>query len=323
MVPRNPALVKEEEQPTLTVGESIERLIGRLLLAGSLTMAAPIMVGCTNEMVPASQSSAVIGGGQSDWAQQQGRRDTAQVSYMGSYWQQNSECGYRFGCQAIDVVVKIKVKPAPGANFDYKRVGIVYHDVYDGTQNALGSYFTTFADGYEEWHVPFTVRSWDPGAVTFDAWYEDGVGNTFFDDNGGALHAIGVQGARSIVQQISGTNLTVGEVGVYGHIAVRVADLAWDKDIRLVWTVDGWHTVNEFTVGAAGLPNRWHYLNAEGYPAEYEDWGLDLDIPGPVSRFEYAIVYRHGVGDRVVYEFWDNNGGSNYVVEAPAPIVAE
>ena len=34
------------------------------------------------------------------------------------------------------------------------------------------------------------------------------------------------------------------------------------------------------------------------------------------ARFEYAVVYRHGiVNGAKSYEFWDNNGGGNYRVE--------
>jgi hypothetical protein len=314
MVPKNPELVKVEV-PTLTVGESIERLIARLVLAGSLTLAGPLVAGCTNEIVPtASQSAAVLGGGQLDWAQQQGRRDTAEVSYMGSFWQQATDCGYRFGCQTIQVFVKLKVKPSVGANLDFKRVGIVYRDANTGLQTALGSYFTTFADGDEEWHVPFSVRAWDPGVFTFDAWYEDGVGNTYFDDNGGNLHALRLQNGQLVVAQLySATQVTVGDDGVHGHIALNVADLGYDKDIRLVWTTDRWKTVHEW--GIAPGANGWHWTSDSG--DSWEVWGLDLDIPGPVDRFEYAIVYRHGVGGVHVYEFWDNNAGNNYAVERP------
>jgi hypothetical protein len=46
-------------------------------------------------------------------------------------------------------------------------------------------------------------------------------------------------------------------------------------------------------------------------------WKIPLNIAGTdVAAFEYAIVYKHGVvNGATTYEFWDNNGGGNYVVQ--------
>jgi len=39
-----------------------------------------------------------------------------------------------------------------------------------------------------------------------------------------------------------------------------------------------------------------------------------LDLPGPADRFEYAVLYRHGVVTPArTYDFWDNNGGLNHL----------
>jgi hypothetical protein len=50
-----------------------------------------------------------------------------------------------------------------------------------------------------------------------------------------------------------------------------------------------------------------------------ERWEIDLDLPADgATRFEYAVVYRHGiVNGAKTYEWWDNNGGANYAVTAP------
>ena len=85
-----------------------------------------------------------------------------------------------------------------------------------------------------------------------------------------------------------------------------------DKQILLVGTTDGWATKFE-------VPLTW----AEDFPwsAGRERWHLELDRAGDFDVFEYAFVYRHGVvnGART-YEFWDNNFGANYRVEA-TPVV--
>ena len=59
--------------------------------------------------------------------------------------------------------------------------------------------------------------------------------------------------------------------------------------------------------------NKWRWVG--------DGWGgvdrfrIDVDIAGATDRFEYAVVYRHGVvNDATPYEYWANGGGSNYVV---------
>jgi hypothetical protein len=298
---------------------SIERLIARFALASSITFAAPLFTGCATEPAFDETSTAVLGDGQADWAQQQGRRDTSMVSYLGSFWQEATDCGYRGGCQTISVFVKLKVKRVDGADLNWKRVGIAYRDANGLTTTAVGRYFSSYHDGYEEWHVPFSVRAWQYGVFTFNAWYQDGRGNTFYDDNAGELHAIKLQWSSPVAQQFGSTALEWNETGLGGHIDLRVADLDYDKDLRLVWSTDGWNTVNESHMGAPGDTNAWYWLRDES--SSFELWRLDLALAGDFDRFEYAIVYRHGAaGGGRTYEFWDNNFGSNYVLTRPQPI---
>lgn len=297
----------------------VVRLVRTSAIASVLTFAAaPLVVGCnppveSEEVEEVGEAEdPIIGNGQTDWAQQQGQRNTAMVGYYGQSWFNYTDCGSRGGCQGIDLFIKVRVKPVAGANLDQKHVGVVYRKPGSSQlTTADGYYFTTWGNGDEEWHVKIHLRS-SENIVSFNAWYQDGVGNTFFDDNGGELHAIAIGGSYAAIQHMwEHTSVTVTDQGVQGKIAVRIADLDWDKEVAMVWTTDDWATVSWSNMGSG--QNQWHW--AADYGNDYERWEIDMNIPGDFQHFKYAIVYKHGiVNGATVYEFWDSNGGSNWVV---------
>jgi hypothetical protein len=303
---------------------AVERFMGRagrLTLASAL-VAAPAVNGCAppgaeNDFEDAEDGEeALLGGGQTDWAQKEGQRNSDMVSYYGESWRHLTDCGSRGGCQGVDLFIKLRVRPAEKVDLDKKRVGVVYRA--PGETNpitATGSYFTTWENGDEEWHVKVHLRSWQ-SVISFNAWYQDGAGHTFFEDNDGDLHPIAVGGSNAAIQQMWSQNggVKVDQSGVHGTVAVRLADLGFDKDVAIVWTTDGWETDNWF--GMADGANGWRWT--QDYGADYEKWEIDLAIDeANVETFEYAIVYRHGGNEGKTYEFWDNNFGQNYKVQAP------
>lgn len=311
-----------------TFSASMERLLGRLrsgtagvltsgALAGGLALASLLgLPGCGNdELQPTEEPKDPRNFGKSDWAQDEGRRDPAMVSYLNSYWHEYTNYNGRFGYQGVDVIVKLRVRPVAGANLERKRVGVEYRIPGWPSRTAVGSYFGTLGDGSEEWHVRVSLRTSDPHAFVFNAWYQDGRGNTFFDDNNGEFYPIAYDGAFSVVRQDWGqTSLTVGPSGIRGRISVIVANLDYDKDLRVRYTTDDWATWHEIPMGSG--PNHLSWQGTVG--GGLERWGGDVDLPGAVTHLQYAIVYRHGiVGGARSFEFWDNNGGTNYHVDAP------
>jgi hypothetical protein len=253
----------------------------------------------------------------------QGTRDTNMVSYTGDSWHEFYDCNTRGGCMGVAVFLKLRVQPVAGATIDNKRVGVVYRSPGGEPVTAVGSYFSTLGDGAEEWHVRIDRRSWDSGVFRFDAWYQDGTangdspyGNTYFDDNNGEAHVANYHGSYAVIRHFwdAAEGLTVDGSGVHGRLSFYVADLDYDKDIRMIWTTDGWQTINEF-----GFGDGWQTENVMMWQQDlwngYERWSINVNIAETTDRFEYAVVYRHGVvNDAEVYEFWDNNGGHNYVV---------
>lgn len=301
---------------------------GGLKLAQGAAMASavgfvsgPILMGCEGAADPGVDNAAgpeLPGGeaGKADWAQYEGERNAQMVSYMGGSWHQLYDCNNRGGCMGVDVFIKVRVQPVQGASLEKKRVGVVYRNVSEGyDKTALGSYHSTLADGSEEWHVKVTERAWSLGAMTFNAWYQDGAGRTFYDDNEGEFHAIAPRGAYQVVNHDWwGTDLKVSDEGVKGSLSITVADLDYDKQMAIIFTTDDWETVEEMGMGAAGDDNALYWV--EDSWAGHERWQVEVNLARQgVETFQYAIVYKHGVkGKATRYDFWDNNGGNNYTV---------
>lgn len=291
-------------------------LMGTLAIGG-IAMATNL---AGSLLAPATAVAAVNEG--TDWAQDEGVRDESKVHFYDEAWSHvettGQTCGER-GCYGgtttTTVFVKLRVQPQWGADLAAKRVGLVYRDINGWQGTATGYYFTTHGDGYEEWHVPVQLSGYH-NFIAFNAWYQGGTGGpTWYDDNEGELHLVKMSEYYQMVRQITWeSDVTIDDTGIHGSVVLDVADIDYDKDIRLVYTTDGWATTQELTIGAAEL-NAWHW-QGDSYGSR-ERWQLELELPGSFDHIEYAIVYRHGVVNGAsAYEYWDNNYGQNYRIEA-------
>lgn len=302
-----------------TFGEAFERALaamrasGRSALRtgatiGAMALAAgPGALGCLAEA--GDEAALEIGDvelTEQDWAQYEGQRNTTMVSYVKSSWHNYTGCGNRFGCTGVDVFVKLRVKPVAGANLDQKKVGVIYKTGGKGSEVTVnGYYFTTWGNGDEEWHVKISLPLSAQMVFTFDAWYQDGAGHTYYDDNGGELHVVNYGSTSTVISRDwAETTVNVTSAGVQGKVVANLADLDYDKQAMVRWTVDGWQTYTD-------TPLSFVQDNSE----TYEKWEANLNAPGDFQQLQYAIVYRHGVVNGAdVYEFWDNNNGFNYAV---------
>jgi Carbohydrate/starch-binding module (family 21) len=289
-------------------------LLGSAALTGSVMLSLPAQLGCVDAPTTGAVEAA-------DWAQYEGHRNTTMVAFTGTWW---SECSAntRFGCGSMAIHLTLRVKPVVGADLAWKRVGVVYHTPDDPSERtALGSYAGTNGDGSEQWLISFNTSATQP--VLFDAWYQDGAGTTWIDDNQGELHVVNPGPAYQVLRiEPWLSTATVDDSGVHGALSLQVADLDFDKGIELVATTDGWKTILQLEMGAPGDKNKWYW--SEDFPyGGRERWKIDLDLPGKTDRFEYAVAYRHGVvNGAATYVFWDNNGGANYVVARPVATAA-
>ena len=312
----------------MTLSQLVERTVALAktgVAAGALLIpaAAPLMTSCGSSGAETSPTDSndltAFYGGKADWFKDSGVRDTSMVSYMGNYWTEQADCNYRGGCMAIHVFLKLRVAPVANADLEQKRVGVVYRPV-DGSGSAytlLGNYFATLEDGSEEWHVMVVRRPGETSVFTFAGWYDTGEGRSFYDDNHGEFHPVSYVRDNAVIQvERDHLNIEVDrKEGVSGSLSVLVANLDYDKDIRMVWTVDGWKTVNEFGMGHH---SEWDAFWLDTAGEATERWKMNLAIPGEgIERFEFAVVYRHGVVNSAqVYEYWDNNEGLNYAASA-------
>lgn len=260
--------------------------------------------------------TAALGSGEEDWAQREGQRDPGEIRFNGSSWHEFVNCGSRGGCMGVDVWLKLLVKPHDGVDLNQKRVGVEYRTADTGGQS-IARYFTTYQSGpdagMEEWHAKVYLRTWEMPVFTFNAWYQDGASHTFYDDNDGELHAASYRGQEAVIQH-SDSTVEITDAGVRGRISVVLADLDYDKQVQMVYALDGWQDpAPVLGMGEPSEKNTWHWVG--DLWNGYERWEIDLDLPGDFSTFEYAIAFRHGVkGEARPYSYWANGGGKNYIV---------
>jgi len=315
----------------LTFAESLEQTLARLgdrqrtaAVGGSLFSLASLLgvAGCDPAAPPANatdvtaRTQEVIADGQRDWAQNMGTRDRSMVRYYHEFWRNYTDCGSRFGCSSITMFVKVAVKPVTGADLSYKKVGIAYREV--GSPNpvtATGYYFGTHPDGMEEWHVP--VKSFShQGVFTFNAWYEDGKYGRYYDDNNGELYALGWTDATAdyitVRPDFASSTAKITDTGIEGRLSLVIEDLDYDKDLSLEWTTDNWATTNRFGMGNAGDTNkvRWD----SNISRDFDRWVVDLSIPGSFTKFQFRIVYKHGVVGGADTDTFVGGGATGYYI---------
>ncbi len=83
---------------------------------------------------------------------------------------------------------------------------------------------------------------------------------------------------------------------------VLVENLAYDKEVTIVYTTDGWQTVQ--TAAAT-----WGWMSLD---PELETWRFRIPLPVPGQEVLFAIRY-----DVDGQQFWDNDLGRDYVLPTP------
>lgn len=289
------------------------RVINGAVMGGRVMIAVPVVASCVPD---GGVETAQVE--QHDWVQVEGQRNTTMVSYTGNYVWNCSQPNSRFGCGEIAVHLKLRVRPQANVDLNWKRVGVVYRSPNDLTdRTAVGTYAFTRADGDEEWNVTVMTPSYKTTLI-FDAWYQDGKGGTFFDDNQGEFHVVNANQTYNVIRNAPWNNtLAFNGDRVSGRLSLLAANLDFDKDLEIIGTTDNWTTVLHFGMGN-GEANRLRFVENQ---AGYERWDVDVDVPANNAQtFQYALRYRHGVVNNAKsYEFWDNNYEQNYRLERPQP----
>lgn len=302
----------------------LRRGAGSALRGGALAGAliSTTVGGCAEAPVQQGETLDGVGpGGKSDWAQDEGERRPDLVSFTGEAWSECRDSSSRTGCFGYEMFLKVMVSPVANVEPTAKKVGVVFRSVENSTgdRTANGRFFSTHADGREEWHVPVRVFTYED-LIKFNVWYQPGNNKTYFDDNNGEGHVYANNNATQVIQTATWeSSVEVSENRVKGMIRVRVADLDFDKVVGMHASLDGWATTLKFGTGVAGEKNKFYWV--EDTWGNFEYWQIDLDLEGSnIQELRYATFYDHGVVSNARrYTFWDNNWGSDYRVTRTTP----
>jgi len=161
-------------------------------------------------------------------------------------------------------------------------------------ENIPAQFAEQLGDGREIWVAPASN-----GEDEFVARYTVN-GNTYWDNNQGKNYPF--PKAFDDFKAISGYNYKVvlGEASIGSnklHVIIAVQDIAFDKQVGIVFTTDNWATAHQAPAFYSGELER-----------GMERWKVEVNV-GSVSEVQFAIFYRVLGG-----EYWDNNFWANYTV---------
>lgn len=183
----------------------------------------------------------------------------------------------------------------------HKQVGVLWtNNGWATMQTAWAHHEEPLGDGWERWGVDvvigqFTAR---PREIEF-AVFATMNGVTSWDPYNNYYVYQSVSPTAPVRRLTSEVH---DEAGVGGVLTgtVRVFDLAFEKQVTVRYTTDGWATSHD--VDASWL--------------QAEDWGFRVEGLGQGDALpefvEYAVRYRVGGAEHGDGEYWDNNGGQNY-----------
>jgi hypothetical protein len=198
--------------------------------------------------------------------------------------------------------------------FDHDKSVTVHVEGSDGSSADYPATFVRAVDAtHELWHASHDYKSgaWSssgettieaPRALSIDV-RVDANGATVRDDNGGRRYALG----SSDGPLLATTNALVNYWSLDSalSVGVDVRNLAYAKDVTIVYSPDGWRTVKtakasftpDYSYGYAWVPSP----NAVGV----ERWSLR--IPADFDCVDFAVSY--SVAGTT---YWDDNFGQNY-----------
>lgn len=188
-----------------------------------------------------------------------------------------------------------------------KQVAIVYQINSGAWREAPAGYGGPLANGYERW--PFKVQSVTYGVTIRFAVRYRVAGQEFWDNNGGADYFIGgsspgfLLGHAAVKLDRASSSSSSAGVSLSGWVVVK--NLAYAKEVKIVYSLDEWATVQEAFASYNSA------LAFSGGTSERWDFSLQAPPPG-TQRIHFAIAYTvNGV------TYWDNNGGANYSIAWP------
>jgi hypothetical protein len=183
-----------------------------------------------------------------------------------------------------------------------KQVALVY-SFGDGVwREAAAGYAGPAAGGAETW--AFSVTATYGATVRFALRYRV-AGQEYWDNNGGADYRIGGTAPAfllgSAAVKLDRAHYDSSRLGYYVSGTVVVKNLAYAKEVKVVYSFDDWASAQEAFASYEG-----EVANSGGAA---ERWSWVLPVPPPGNAIRFAIAYTvNGV------TYWDNNLGQNHTL---------
>lgn len=212
-----------------------------------------------------------------------------------------SSVSHKYGFTWQDVTFSLVVQ-----NLAYDKQVAIHVNNQDGTWVDLpATYAGPADDGRELWKVTYQyANGTTPRDLEFVAKYTVN-GQTYWDNNNGQNYFLG-QNQGTLLH---GTNVLVAGSSLssdgYFTVSVDVQNLAYDKQVKVVYTTDNWATVHEgFASYSSGYTYAYAYLPS---PNTYGVERWLFSIPGTgAQNIQFAVAYT--VNGQT---YWDNNFGHN------------
>lgn len=202
-------------------------------------------------------------------------------------------------------------------NFD-KNVIIHLNNGGEEWLDIKASYESPARNGYEIWKAYYAGSFGSTEDLTFAVKYEVS-GQEYWDNNNGNDYFLGKNDGVFLNDDIYLLNYTsydrfyAYKDQVFLDIDVAVLNLAYDKEIIIVYTTDNWQTQNEISAEFAPYwsPVRGSITSPNAHNVEM--WSVNsyiYGVPKEAEEFKYYIAYTvNGT------TYFDNNFGQDYSAE--------
>ncbi len=207
----------------------------------------------------------------------------------------------KYGMSQLDRTFEIRVK-----NLSFNKEVGVHHKLTNGTwTNLQAKYERTTADGYEIWTVG-TFSYYATQLSSEFVVYATQNGVTAWDNNGGKNYKLINGDGVLLGKDIAILQSSFYYYGGSAYIYLDVKNIAFNKNIEIVYTTDNWATSSVVTARyESGYAYGYAYVQSPN-KAGYERWTATAYTTN-ADNFKYFIKYTvNGVS------YFDNNYGSDY-----------
>mgnify|MGYP001171482110 CR=1 FL=1 len=219
---------------------------------------------------------------------------------------------------------KRKTFYAEVANLAYDKKVYVHHKMADGTWEDFElSYVSSIGNNTELWSYNYEFAGYSNPYM--DKSFGDEFvlkyvvnGQTYWDNNSGANYRMGNNDGMLFANDLfvstdlKGTYcyLYPGQTSSSFYVVVDVKNLAYDKQVNIVYTTDGWKTTQTTPLQYTST----YAISSGGYVTSpnvfgVERWIKTISLPTTVNNIEFAVSYK--VNGQ---EYWDNNFGKNHKI---------